>query len=460
MIKIRIDKKENVQQLKDSKVAVLGAARSGVSVSGLMAKAGARVLLSDLKSRDELNIPFEKISEKNIEIETGQHSNRILESDLICISPGILLNKPILVEARKRKIPVMGEIEVASWFCKSPIIAITGSNGKTTTTTLAGKIFRRKYDKTIVAGNIGNPFSETVEKSVPDTFAILEISSFQSETINSFHPQIVVITNLTPNHLDRYPDFESYTNAKLNILKNLSDNDILIFNRDDKYLCCLLEKFPSKKMVFSLHSHEEEGAFWKDEVIQIKIKNQSIRIPINDYKLKGPHNQYNMTVAALLAVLKDIPPQTISQEISNFEGIEHRLEFVKKINGISFINDSKATTVDSLSFALQSFKDKIILIAGGKDKGGSYAKINDLLREHVAQVILIGQAAEKMELIWRDVIPVFRARNLREAVLIASRNAQKGDIVLLSPACSSFDMFQDYEDRGKAFKKIVKNLVA
>ncbi|MEJ2537458.1 MAG: Mur ligase family protein, partial [Calditrichia bacterium] len=228
-------------------------------------------------------------------------------------------------------IPIVGEIEVASWFCPSPIIAITGSNGKTTTTTLTGQIFKKSYPNTIVAGNIGSPFSEYVLNSTPEDYAILEISSFQLETIVSFHPRIVVFMNLTPNHLDRYPNFTAYAEAKLNILKNLEAEDIIIYNKDDEFLTTSLRNNPCHTMAFSRSPHDQEGAYWKNDTVYVNLEDRSETVTITDYKLLGPHNQYNMTVATLLGTIAHISPKVISNEIAAFPGIEHRLEFVTKV---------------------------------------------------------------------------------------------------------------------------------
>jgi UDP-N-acetylmuramoylalanine--D-glutamate ligase len=458
MISITPNLRRNVEQIDGARVAVLGAARSGIAVSVLMAENGASVLLTDIKSADHLDLPFKTLRDKNIEVVTGEHPDKILEGDIICISPGIPLTIPILQKAKDKNIPIVGEIEVASWFCASPIIAVTGSNGKTTTTTLTGQIFQKNYPHTIVAGNIGSAFSEYVLNSTSNDYAILEISSFQMETIVSFHPRITVIMNLTPNHLDRYPNFNAYAEAKLNILKNLTTEDLVIYNKDDEYLTNSLKNNPCHKMVFSRHPHHQEGAYWKDDKVYINLEDKSETVTISGYKLLGPHNQYNMTVATLLGTIANIAPEVIVSEIAGFPGIEHRLEFVREIQGIRFINDSKATTVDSLAFALQSFEEKIVLIAGGKDKGSSYDKINDLVAVKLKHAVLIGDAAEKMSKSWKKVIPISRVNSLAEAVNTAYQHAGKGEIVLLSPACSSFDMFRDYEDRGEKFKQIVKHL--
>ncbi len=458
MFRISKNNRRNVEGLKGRRVAVLGAGRSGIALTELLVHAGARVLLSDLKPLEALALPESLRRRPEVEIETGGHSQAVLESDLICISPGLPLEIPILRDARNLGITIAGEIEVASWFCRSPMIAITGSNGKTTTTTLAGEMFRRAIPDTVVAGNIGNAFAEAVNRTTPEGVAILEISSFQLETIWNFHPRVAVIMNLTANHLDRYPDFEAYARAKLNVLKNMGAEDVLIYNADDPLLQERLSDALPQKLHFSLEAHDTEGAYWKDESIVLQINGREETIALSKYQLRGPHNRYNMMVAALLARLWQVPVEAIQQAVAEFPGIEHRLEKAGEKNGVVFINDSKATTVDSLGYALRSFREKLVLIAGGKDKGGDFSRLRLLLQQKVRAAVLIGQAAERIAREWEGAVPLLRAESLREAVELAYRQAQPGDVVILSPACSSFDMFQDYEHRGRVFKEIVKEL--
>ncbi len=458
MMKITKNGRENREQLRGARVAVVGAARSGIAVSGLLAASGASVLLSDTKPAQALNLPLEDLKKQGIGIETGGHTEAVLETDMICISPGLPLDIPVLKEAARRNIPVTGELEAASWFCDAPLAAITGSNGKTTTTTLAGEILKRRFPETVVAGNIGKPFAELVRRSRPEAVALLEVSSFQLETIHSFHPETAVIMNLTANHLDRYPDFESYAAAKLNILKNMTPEDRLIYNRDDEYLSTAVRQAAVKKLVFSLNPHREPGAYWENGTIVIRLADGEQRIALEEYHLRGPHNRYNMMVAALLGVLYRVPADIIAEEITRFPGIEHRLEMVRQVRDITFINDSKATTVESLGYALQSFAEKIVLIAGGKDKGGDFSWLSPLIKEKVREAVLIGQAAPAMERAWQNLVPISRVQSLRDAVAYAYLQAKRGDVVLFSPACSSFDMFRDYEDRGRQYKKLVKDL--
>lgn len=448
------ENEDNILRLRGAKVAVLGAARSGVAVAKLLQRHDARVLISDIQPVECFGNDFFRGLSNDIEVEFGGHSDRVLQSDLICISPGIPTSIPILQKAQGLGVPIVGELEVASWFSRAPIIAITGSNGKTTTTTLTGSIFKRHFDRVIVGGNIGNPFAAELLEQPDPQICILEVSSFQVETIVNFHPQFTVITNLSPNHLDRYPDFETYVAAKMDITKNLEQDDVLIYNADDSYLSEQASRLSVRKIPFSNNLELDYGAFWEENRILIRLEKEH-SIELSSYKLKGPHNRYNMVVAALLSVLNDISPDDIKEELQNFPGVQHRLEQVAQIDGITFVNDSKATTVSSLQYALQSFRERIVLIAGGIDKGGDFAALNPLLKQKVRAAVVIGRAAARMKEAWGNTVPVKAAPTLEDAVTTAYRSAQKGDVVLLSPACSSFDMFKDYEDRGNRFKRIV-----
>jgi UDP-N-acetylmuramoylalanine--D-glutamate ligase len=427
-----------------------------MGLAGLLANVGARVLLSDQKPPSAVKETLDWLKYRGVQLEFGGHSSKILETDLICISPGIPLEIPILAQAQQRKIPILGELEVASWFCPAPMIGITGSNGKTTTTNLTGEIFKQHFRNVLVGGNIGSPLAQELQCNLHPEIAILEISSFQLETIANFRPHIAVIMNLSPNHLDRYPDYESYVAAKLQILKNLRESDILLYNADDEFLSHRIADSASQKIPFSAKQALQPGAFWRDNTIHIHWENKDHLIPVKRTLLRGPHNRYNMTVAALLSVLNGIGPEAITGVLENFPGVEHRLEAVRTIEGVQFVNDSKATTVAALGFALQSFEEPIVLIAGGKDKGGDFSELNPLLKKHVRVAVVIGEAARRMSEAWEAVTPVHHAATLEEAVNISREFAKNGDVVLLSPACSSFDMFRDYEDRGKQFKTIVK----
>ncbi len=448
---------ENIRQLQGRRVSVLGAGRSGKEVAQLLHLAGAQVLLSDLRSTEELAASLRDLPDP-IAIETGGHSERVLEADLIVTSPGVSLDIPILRQAQQKQIPIAGELEVASWFTTAPIIAITGSNGKTTTTALTGEIFRYQYADVIVGGNIGQPFSGELLKMPRPVFNILEVSSFQLETILTFHPRAAVVTNLSANHLDRYPNFEAYVRAKLNILKNMTADDLLLYNADDAVLYRYLMDIRPARFPFSLEQELEQGAFWQGQTIRIRWQELDERIPIDFMRLRGPHNRYNLLVAAALGILFGVETRWVQQVAETFQGLPHRLEPVGEVNGVRFINDSKATTVQSLTFALQSFEEPIVLIAGGKDKGGDFHAVVPLLRERVRAAILFGQAAPRIQEAWQGQVPLERTTSLEAAVQWAFQRAQPGDVVLLAPACSSFDMFRDYEERGERFRQLVQNL--
>jgi len=444
----------NIRQVHQKRVTVLGAARSGIAVAKLLSVKGARVFVSDMAKRENKNEEIHILEGLGIPFEFGMHSDQIYDADLAVLSPGISPASALVQSIQGKGIPIFSELEVASWFYKGPIIGITGSNGKTTTTTLTGQMMQQQFPDTIIAGNIGTPFSGEVLKNQPASFAVVEISSFQLETIESFHPRIAVILNLAPNHLDWYKTYEDYITAKLRILKNLTREDTLIFNDDDKLLRSKIESCPAQKLRFA-QTDSTADAYVKDKSLFIF---NSRLLPLQDIKLRGMHNYTNALAAALSVRSLGGHNESIIRVLSTFTGIEHRLEFVADINGIHFINDSKATTIESLAVALTSFDSPLILIAGGKDKGSDFTRLRDLLKKHVRRVILIGAAREKMASSWKDIIPISPAASLSDAVESAYRFAQQGDTVLLSPACASFDMFKDFEDRGRQFKLEVLKL--
>jgi UDP-N-acetylmuramoylalanine--D-glutamate ligase len=440
--------------VKDKTVTILGAARSGIAAAKLLKQKQARVFVSDLAAKDQKSLEIQTLEDEKIDFEFGQHSKIILDADFAVLSPGIPRHLPVVQNLISKKIPVYSEIEIASWFCVSPIIAITGSNGKTTTTTLIGEMLRAETPQSIVAGNIGSALSDFVLTSDENIWATVEVSSFQLETIDTFHPRVAIILNLAPNHLDWYDSFEDYVEAKLLILKNLQEEDYLIYNADDELLSEKVNHCPANKMTFSLQN-KDASIFLDGGKLISDDKNL---IGTNEIKLNGNHNYQNAMAAILAAKIAGIKDESISKVLKEFKGVEHRLEYVGEIEGITFMNDSKATTIESLAVALTSFETPIILIAGGKDKGSDYSKLNNLIAENVRQVILIGTAKDKMSKAWKDIVPVHLSDTLGDAVEAAFKMAVTGETVLLSPACSSFDMFNDFEDRGKQFKETVYKL--
>lgn len=441
--------------VKGKKITILGAARSGLAAAKMLKDAGAYVFVSDSASIEKKRAEAEELNAASIQFEFGRHSDRAYQADFVVLSPGIPVRSASVQKFVKNGLALYSEIEVAAWFCSSPVIAVTGSNGKTTTTTLIGEMLHQKYPQAIVAGNIGQPFSAYVQNSRPDSWAVVEVSSFQLETIDRFHPRQAVVLNFAPNHLDRYDGYEDYLRAKWRITKNLQKNDELIYNSADKKLSQWSEKINCHLLGFDINGNKKQDAYFDNK--SIYIKGQEL-IAVSEMKLRGKHNYMNAMAAALAAANAGVTAEVIINVLKSFKGVEHRLEFVNEIDGVKYINDSKATTVESLSFALQSFNEPVVLIAGGKDKGSDFTQLNKLIQKHVKEVVLIGSATDKMEKAWSGIKPVQRAGTLDEAVQKAREIADTGDVALLSPACASFDMFIDFEDRGRKFKKIVGNL--
>jgi UDP-N-acetylmuramoylalanine--D-glutamate ligase len=441
-------------KVKNKRIVILGAARSGMAAASLLQQLGATPFVSDIASHEQKTKELKILQGLGIPFEFGEHSQKIFEADFVILSPGIPLNSSVTQEILKRGIPIYSEVEVASWFCKAQIIAITGSNGKTTTTTLLGEMLRSEIPNAIVAGNIGSPFSGQVIDSADSPWAAVEISSFQLETIDRFHPKVAIILNLAPNHLDWYTSYENYVQAKMRILTNLTKNDWVIFNSDDSLLSEKVQDCKAKRLRFSLTNNQAE-AFTNNYAIF--MHGQKL-LALNQVLLKGSHNHMNAMAAGLAAYCANITFDSIFNVLTSFKGVEHRLEYVATIANVRFINDSKATTIESLNAALNSFDTPIILIAGGKDKGSDFSKVNDLIKHKTRDIILIGAAQHKIARFWQDLSTIHFAQSLSEAVKHAFSIAIKGDTVLLSPACSSFDMFKDFEDRGKKYKQFVHEL--
>ena len=441
--------------LKNKKITILGAARSGIAAAKLLKKAGAEVFVSDAALAERKQKEASELDNAGIEYELGQHSQRAQQTELVVLSPGIPVRSDLVQSFLKRDIPVLSEIEIASWFCESPIIAVTGSNGKTTTTTLIGEMLKKKYPQAIVAGNIGTAFSEYVEDSSRDSWAVIEVSSFQLETIDRFHPKQAVVLNFAPNHLNRYDGYEDYLKTKWRITKNLIKDDILIYNAADSRLSEWAEQINCNLQGFHIKGVENYAAYYFNDTIFINDERLANKEEIS---LKGKHNYMNVMAAALAGLNAGVSREQIREVLHSFKGVEHRLEFVAIKNGITYVNDSKATTVESLGYALQSFNEPIILITGGQDKGSDFTRLNDLIARNVKAIVLIGSSSGIMENAWRGLVPIHTEKSLRDAVARAKELAESKNTVLLSPACASFDMFTDFEDRGRQFKQIVNEI--
>lgn len=446
--------------LTNKRVLVVGLGKSGVASALFLKKHGARVTVSDAKPEDQLRSEIPLLLDHGITVETGGHGDRTFRGqDLIVVSPGVPVDAPHLVQARALGEPVIGEIELAAQFLPGPIVAITGSNGKTTTTTLAGEILSAGGLRTVVGGNIGTPAITLVERATADTWAVLEVSSFQLETVQTFRSRIAVILNITPDHLDRHRTFEAYAGAKARIFENQQSDDFVVLNGDDPACVNLAKLVNAQLFWFSRRKEVQRGAWVSDGRIVFRdAAGQQEIMLVADIPLKGAHNVENALAGVCVGMLAGSRPERIREAIRNFKAVEHRLEFVARIRNVDYYNDSKATNVDATIKALESFPANIHLILGGKDKGSDYSVLNDLLRQRVKRVYTIGAAAAKIESQIKGAADIFHAETLEKAILRAAQDSQPSDIVLLAPACASFDQFDSYEHRGRVFKDVVKSL--
>lgn len=442
------------------RLVVLGGGESGVGTAILGKKQGFDVFLSDkgvIKTKYK-----EVLSSIEIDWEELQHTEeKILNADVVMKSPGIPEKVALVEKIRAKQIPVVSEIEFASQYTNAFVVGITGSNGKTTTTMLTHNVLNNAGLQVAMAGNIGDSFAQMVATNDQDLY-VLEISSFQLDDIKTFAPNIAVITNITPDHLDRYEyKFENYIASKFRITMNQTEDDYLIYDADDEVIASWLQEHPvkAKQIPFSIEKTLEEGAFLRDNELVIKINNTEFSMSTDALALEGKHNVKNAMAASAVAQLLKIRKQTIRESMETFQGVEHRLEKVLKIQNVQYINDSKATNVNSTFYALDSMSAPTIWIVGGQDKGNDYGSIMPLVREKVKAIICLGVDNQKIIDAFSDVVsPMFETTSMEEAVKIAYKLGQKGDNVLLSPACASFDLFTNYEDRGRQFKEVVRSL--
>lgn len=449
-------------ELKNKRVLVVGLGKSGLAAAMFLRKQGARVTVSDTRSAVALAHEIPALLDAGIMVESGGHGLLTFRrQDLIVISPGVPLDTPEVKQVIGYGMPVIGELELASRFLKGRILAITGSNGKTTTTTLVGKILEEAGMPTLVGGNIGTPVIDLIPKSADEALNVLEVSSFQLETIEQFHPWIAVVLNITPDHLDRHGSFENYAAMKARITERQGPEDFLILNAEDKPTQMVAAKTKAQIFWFSPRRPIKQGAFVHGESIAF-IPREGAKaepiMPVAEIPLKGSHNVENVLAAVCAARLAGVPAEKIRSAVQSFKAVEHRLEFVRTVQGVEYFNDSKATNVDAAMKAIAAFPGGIHLILGGKDKDSDYTLLSPLLRERVKAVYTIGSAAEKIERELHGVVKMVGAGTLDMALNEARNAAVPGDIVLLAPACSSFDQFENYEHRGRTFRKIVHEM--
>jgi len=448
-------------ELKNKRVLVVGLGKSGIAAARFLKARGAQVTVSDIRPAG-LIAELPSLLDEGIMVETGSHGLLTFRrQDLIVVSPGVPSNTPELEQVRALGILIIGELELGASFLQGEIVAITGSNGKTTTTTLIGEILKASGRPTLVGGNIGRPVVDMVAESTAESWSVLEVSSFQLETIQSFRPRIAVVLNITPDHLDRHGSFKAYAAAKTRITENQTADDLLVLNAEDEPTKLVAAKSKAQIYWFSPRRQVKQGAFVHGESIFFRSREGGPAEPIlptDEIPLAGAHNVENVLAAVCAARLAGVQHEVIRGAVAGFHAVEHRLEFVRELDGVRYFNDSKATNVDATAKAIEAFPGGIWLILGGKDKDSDYSTLAPLLRERVRAVITIGSAAEKIETQLAGVVKIERAETMERAVAWARQQAAAGETVLLAPACSSFDQFENYEHRGRVFKELVREL--
>jgi len=455
-----------MRKVKDKHIVVVGAARSGLAVASLLKRKGARVFVTD---HNAIADPVKaKLQELDIRFEENGHTDEASGADFLALSPGVPTEAPLVQQYIQAGKAVYSEIEIASWFNKSTLVAVTGSNGKTTVTNWLDHTWKKAGRDHVTGGNIGHAFSDLVDQTSENSEALLEVSSFQLDHIDSFHPQVSMLLNVTPDHLDRYDDdFDKYAAAKFRITKNQNSTNWFIYNYDDpktaEHLATLKKKADAPRMLAFSNQQEikdTNGAFVRNDKIILKLnQEEEVLMPISDVNLSGKHNLNNGLATALAARASEIKSDVIRESLRTFEGVEHRLEQVREVNGVKYINDSKATNINAVWYALDSFDVPMTLILGGRDKGNDYSELAELIRKKVHTIIAIGEARPLIEEQLKTVVPNLEtAKTMNDAVRQAKKGAKRGEIVMLSPACSSFDMYDNYEHRGNEFKKAVNRL--
>lgn len=448
---------DKMTEFMGKKVSVIGAARSGLASAVTLKELGAEVFLSEIEKADNFSETIRILKYRNINFEFGGHSHDVFDCQLMVTSPGVSANSEVLTQALKKNIKIISELELGFLLCPGKIIAITGSNGKTTTTSLIGEIFSHSGINYRVAGNIGKPFVAIASKVGKDGWAILEVSTFQLEWTDKLKPKVAVVLNITPDHLDRHPSMKDYVALKFKVFSNQNGTDLAVLNADDRTLRDY--KPASEVLHFSVSGEIENGCYVERGMLFLDRYGRKEAITsVDKIGIKGPHNLSNACAAAACAFVAGIDTRSIAAGLSSFKGVEHRLEEVGLIGGVSFINDSKATNVDAVYWALQSVSPPVVLIAGGRYKGGDFSFLKDLVRKYVKGIVLIGEAANMIANAFKGVTQLYNSNSIDEAVRTAYEAVKPQGTVLLAPGCASFDMFENYEHRGYMFKQAVSKL--
>ncbi|MCF8010633.1 MAG: UDP-N-acetylmuramoyl-L-alanine--D-glutamate ligase [Clostridiales bacterium] len=444
-------------------VLVIGAARSGISAARFLAQRGARPVLTDNKTAEELDINSELLKKSNIELSLGNCPEIYPESfHMAVVSPGVPLWASPVIKAEEAGVPVIGELELAWRFVNSPVVAITGTNGKTTTTVLTGQVFKDAGYKTFVAGNIGIPFIDIVEEVDPESVVVLEVSSFQLETTAFFRPRVGVVLNLTPDHLDRHVSIEEYARCKARIFDSQSKNDTAVLNYDDPLVYKMRQQAPGEVIFFSRKHILEKGVFVEDGKVFARLSTGKSMFIMNAsaVSIPGSHNLENALAVIACGLAVGVRSEMLASTLSEFSGVSHRLELAAEINKVKYVNDSKGTNPEASIKALQAYNEPVVLIAGGRNKGNDFSELAVQINKKARVVIVLGESAQEIKgaVEKQGNTRILKADDLKHAVILAHEEARTGEIVLMSPACASWDMFNDYEERGEYFKNIVKSL--
>ena len=462
-------------ELNNKKVLVVGLGRTGVATASFLKKRGARVTVADLAAEQDLGEYAQKVHQMGIRLELGPHRSKTFNgSDLIVLSPGVPHEIGPILRAKKNNIAVMGEIEMAFRFISEPIIAVTGTNGKTTTTSLLGEMLKKSGHSVFVGGNIGRPLIGYPDKKEKAEIIVAEVSSFQLDTIDTFRPKIAILLNIADDHLDRYPDFAAYVRSKFRIFENQKAKDVAILDGSDPKMLSAAGNIVSRKLFITGRRDGKEGADISDENIFLYLNSDRVandtfgrngrtvsskfNIKRSDLRIPGKHNAKNVAAASLAALAAGGTLGGVQAALNNFQGLSHRLEYIATINGVRYFNDSKATNIDAVRRALACFSDSVILIMGGRNKGGDFDALAESVGRHVKEIIALGEARQDISFSLGSVVSVITATTMEDAVIKATRRSTPGNIVLLSPACSSFDMYKDYAHRGAVFTEAVKKL--
>jgi len=446
--------------LKGQRILVIGLGKTGIASVRFLMGQGAKVTATDEKPQSELKDAVHELGNLSANLEFCEYNTDILSRvDMIVPSPGVPPSNIILAEAKSRKIPILSEIELAYRFLKPPLIAITGTNGKTTTTTLIGHILAREGKRVFVGGNIGNPLIGYLEGKQDDDYAVVEVSSFQLQWIASFHPFISILLNTTCDHVDYHGSFEAYRATKERIFENQKDTDLAILNADEPRSFLLEKNMVAKVQFFSTKTEVKKGIFLKDRtLVHYTAYGDCEEYPLDMIKIPGLHNIENVMAAIMVARHCGCSPGSIISAVGDFKGIPHRIEFTEEKNGVAFYDDSKGTNVGAVARALETFSRPIILLMGGRDKEGDFGTLFPLVKSKVKELVLFGEARNKIDDLIGGAVKTSKTTTLKEAIELAYRHSSPGDIVLLSPGCASFDEFSNYKERGRFFKDVVKGL--